>query len=334
MKLIKRLVSVVCALGLMATMTSVLVAQAATENAMTKAAPTMKVEVIEGSYNETAKTGRMRVSLVGMDTVADDTSTLFVNMIQVGVKLPEDVFDTSLYATTGFVTAFSQNVSLANGYFADKVGITGPKYANGVMAVTFAQANASVSDLTAGVSPCPVMGKEIANIPILEFNFKLNDNVDSTKVEYGDVQVVGTTATSDASAIADVSKWSNVAGDFLPITLEAPTIGTPAGGDDEGDDDTNAPVQVGGGVIEDTVGDSKDAAVAYTQKFTAVEGYKVRWNLTCNKVGEPDKMINGSYTYTIANIETEGDVNIGLIVQYDPSVYENVVVTDGAIVTE
>lgn len=314
---IKRIISSVCAICMLATMSvTSMVAHAEVT------VPVIKAELKADSYNSETGEGEVVVSISGINTGEQDLN-LFSGF-QTEVMMGSTDFDTSLY-TYHAVPAFntmSKNVTKGASLTALTMNGYGTKVSGGIFVSASQQ---SVME---------------DSIELFTFKFKVSDptktntiSLQNTKITVdtysnaGDVGPQLAYLQTAAAVPSDNDRTLTYSGDVV-----VPGNKTDDGGDDEGD--TNAPVQVGGGVIEDTVEDSKDAAVAYTQKFTAVEGYKVRWNLTCNKVGEPDKMINGSYTYTIANIETEGDVNIGLIVQYDPSVYENVVVTDGAIVTE
>ena len=330
MNLAKKMVSTICAIGMIFTMASSMIAQASYD----VEAP-VKLEIAQQIYDESTKEGTLAIALKDADkSFASGTALgdFTVKGIELAFVMDSDYFDTSLYRKSGKTNYLTQNLTIDDRLKAKSQTPTWDATQE-VITVIY-------NDIAVETALNVDLGDDMSNIPICTLNFKLKDGVDNATIKLADPSVNGSAfgVMIETGIYADDYvnfktnyKWGNKTTECEALATSFATLGKVASDDDD-DDTTNAPVQVGDGVIEDTVEDATDAAVAYTQKFSAVAGNKVTWNLTCNKVGETDK-ISGSYTYTIANLETEGDVNIGLIIQYNPSVYENVTVTDGAIVT-
>lgn len=105
-------------------------------------------------------------------------------------------------------------------------------------------------------------------------------------------------------------------------TITAKT--TDDGGDDSGDDDTTTNVTL------NTYADGdNDAAVSFMETLTAAVGNKITWTLSAKDADGAD--VSGSYTYEVPNMEIEGDLTVGVIVQYNPTEYNSLAITKGTI---
>lgn len=323
MKLVKKIISSVCALGMIATMTSAMVVHAAT-------APTLQITC--DNYDETAKTGTMSVKILNYDQSVDERpEDLFIGLIQFGIKLPNTVFDQSYY-TTGKGGKFSTNVKMGSRFSSD---VTGPKLANGVLAATFA-----TNSTDAGKMLNSYNGDNISTVEFMTINFKLLDSVASVDVKdlLGDVMLenyhydanwankVATYTYGNMKGCAKMTYDLPVIGSVEPPTPDKPTVK---------DDGTILPIKPSdiGGTGDVFVGEDGSKAVAGLGNFVASGVInELNWTIKYTPVNGVETQATKSFVPAeLKGVNVESKVTIGLIVNYNPAEYENVTIVSGAL---
>lgn len=213
MKLMKRLVSFVCAFGLLASMTSALVVNA------DEITPTLKLEQL--SYDESTKTGRAKITLENIDKTAGTLDNMFVMGYQVAVMLTSDKFDVDLYKTTGRPKPISQNVTIDSRLVSK---ITGPNF---VEATGLAATYADNSTDTALNSYAEGTNDNMSSIAFMEFNFKLADGVDSVVPSFGQVMITTREYDDEMSKVIKETFWGNI-GAINAMNYDIATLGKAA----------------------------------------------------------------------------------------------------------
>lgn len=213
MKLMKRLVSFVCAFGLLASMTSALVVNA------DEITPTLKLEQL--SYDESTKTGRAKITLEDIDKTAGTLDNMFVMGYQVAVMLTSDKFNVDLYKTTGRPKPISQNVTIDSRLVSK---ITGPNF---VEATGLAATYADNSTDTALNSYAEGTNDNMSSIAFMEFNFKLADGVDSVVPSFGQVMITTREYDDAMSKVIKETKWGNI-GAINAMNYDIATLGKAA----------------------------------------------------------------------------------------------------------
>lgn len=298
MKLVKKLISAVCALGMIATMTSALVVQAAES-------PTVKIELTE--YNEDTNIGMMTVKVQGLDKSVDERAEdLFVAMIQIGIQMPKDIFDASYY-TTGKGGQLSTNVKMGERFTSD---VTGPAY-NVIDGVDTIAATFMTNSLDPGKMLNIYNGDDISDITYMTIKFhKLTDDPVDMSELFGNVMV--TTRHYDAAWTQNQFEQTSFGNmkDCAVANFDAPEID---------------PIKVVGPVIQ-SVGDGPftatgdEAEVMPDQRAAAAiaeipavgedDTYNaVKWTITVDG-SQYDK------TFGLANLDASADMKMGLIVEY------------------
>lgn len=308
MRLVKKLISAVCALGMIATLSSAFVVQAATT-------PTVKVELTQ--YDEETKIGTLAVKILDLDKTVDERpEDLFVCGIQFGLKLPADTFDSSYYST-GKGGQLSTNVKMGSRFSSD---VTGPAYNSETIAATF---------LTNSTDPGKALnsynGDNISEIEFMTINFKklTDDPVDLTDL-VGNVMLITRHYDAAWSSWETESKYGNMLGcdvanyDFAeidPVTIEGPTIqsvGTFSSTDEEA---TTLPNQRAVASIATIAAD--EAATGITWSIDVTGG---------DNAGSYNK------TFDLATLETNAEMKFGLIVEYDTTQADSVAITGAELV--
>lgn len=213
MKLMKRLVSFVCAFGLLASMTSALVVNAY------EITPTLKLEQL--SYDESTKTGRAKITLEDIDKTAGTLDNMFVMGYQVAVMLTSDKFNVDLYKTTGRPKPISQNVTIDSRLVSK---ITGPNF---IEATGLAATYADNSTDTALNSYAEGTNDNMSSIAFMEFNFKLADGVDSVVPSFGQVMITTREYDDAMSKVIKETKWGNI-GAINAMNYDIATLGKAA----------------------------------------------------------------------------------------------------------
>ena len=213
MKLMKRLVSFVCAFGLLASMTSALVVNA------DEITPTLKLEQL--SYDESTKTGRAKITLEDIDKTAGTLDNMFVMGYQVAVMLTSDKFNVDLYKTTGRPKPISQNVTIDSRLVSK---VTGPNF---VEATGLAATYADNSTDTALNSYAEGTNDDMSSIAFMEFNFTLADGVDSVVPSFGDVMITTREYDDEMSKVVKETFWGNI-GAISAMNYDIATLGKAA----------------------------------------------------------------------------------------------------------
>ncbi len=316
MSLLKKIISSVCALGMLsAVAVSAINVQAAD-------LATIKAELTE--YNNETGEGTVTVSFDGIETIisqyAADCAVVagFAN----SVILDEADFDTSLYGRTPPANpAYKKNITKAGSW--EGTFTPGP-YTEGKFTISCTSMNQTTST------------------PLYQFNFKVNDvTKDNTitiydayadvntwnpetfefdkVVTYGDA-VHGSTNTSDSISTSDTATEGTGGGD---ITITIPG----SGGSNTSEGVAIDPEKIGAegenGVFTTSDPDFEgDKAVAKLANVTANNEGVMVWNVTGTRAAGGEENVN--MDFKIPN--TQGEVSVGLIVGYNEADWSSVVI--------
>lgn len=317
MKLVKKLISAVCALGMIATMTSAFVVQAAET-------PTIKLDT---TYDEETKEGTISVRLLNFDKTTDgEFEDFFITGVQVGIHWDPSIFDDSYY-TTGRGGTIEQNFVWGDRFAGN--GISSKAYENDMLLATWANTTTTEGQAISGYYD----GQEaFSDIEFVKINFKklTDDPIDLSEL-FGDVMVTTRQYNSMDWDINDKvdNKFGNMT-NCATTNYDAPELD---------------PIKVVGPVIQSVgdgpftaTGDEADvmpdqraaAAIAEIPAVGEDDTYNaVKWTITVDG-SQYDK------TFGLANLDTSADMKMGLIVEYSTNDAETVTIdkAEYATVTE
>lgn len=328
MSLFKKIISSVCALGMLSTLAVFSVGVQAEEIGAVKAEVT--------DYNSETGEGTVTVSLTGVSDIlaaygGTDWATIegFAN----DVYLEADDFDTSLYGNVPPGNPpYRQNIVKTSDWTGTFTpGAYGTKVDGGfVISCVSMKGTDSTSPITDDVA-------------LYEFSFKVNDTSKDNTItlrnayvtlntyDQNDFSLVvvtqgdagyGSTNTDNTLGIEN-TVTEGVGGD-ITITIPA-NDGTTA----EGDNLVSiAPEDIGGeGTVWADDEGNGEAAVASVANFTSNNAGSVTWSITATPA--EGEAVTKSHAFDIPAVE--GQMTLGLIVGYDTAEWNSVAITGGAI---
>lgn len=204
MKLFKKIISPICALSLIATMTSMVVVHA--DN--TDVAPTLNVKVT--SFDETTKEGTLAVSVSDFDKCVPENSTLdnmFIDMMEIHISMPNTSFDQSLYSTAGRPSPWKSNV-IFNSKISTSVGTSA--FADDELNLIYSNVDFNGETIVNSYN-----GFDMSELPIAEAKFKLAENAtEPVSLSVNTVLLTATAFPKDVTDFGDSSvgtplKWGN-----------------------------------------------------------------------------------------------------------------------------
>ena len=322
MKLVKKLISAMCVMGMVATMASALVVQAATT-------PTLKIEV--NNYNETDKTGTMVVKVLDIDKSVDERpEDLFVAGIQVGIKLPSETFDQSYYKT-GKGGKFSTNVKMGSRFSSD---VTGPKLTNGVLTAVFATTSTDAGKMLNSYN-----GDDVSSIEFMTINFKLltdsidvNDLIDNVMITTRHYDTDWATKESEVfwGNMKDCTVMNYDLAKIGTVTPAKPSVPTNTGATADSSAILNVkPSDVGGTGDVWASADGSENAVAGLANFTpSAATSTIEWTISATPVGGEATQYRKAFDL---GASIDAAATIGLIVNYNTAEYSSVSIVSGAL---
>lgn len=323
MGLFKKVLSTVCAVAMLTTVSSAFIVRAE------EVKPTLKITV---SYDdETKKTGTAKVSIVDLDKTTDKKDYYFVENIQVGIGISSTDFDTSLYSTSGFVKPINSNVKF-NSRLESKAQ---PKaFSDDTLFFTYADPS-----IETNLTDSTLVGRTdgIGDIFVEEFKFKLNS--DTAQFTPGNVMIVASTYSEDASSIIQMDKWGNMKGctemnyDFEVVgqtTPEKPSVPTNTGATADSSAILNVkPSDVGGTGDVWASADGSENAVAGLANFTpSAATSTIEWTISATPVGGEATQYTKAFDL---GASIDAAATIGLIVNYNTAEYSSVSIVSGAL---
>lgn len=335
MKLFKKMVSAICAVGMIATMTSAFVVHAAE-------LPTVKVELQK--YDEGTKEGTFAIKLLGFDKTTDgDILDYFVQGVQFGLKLPTDEFDNSYY-TTGRGGTLTTNV-----VFGDRFnnGNTGRGWDEELGGVAITWANTAT---TAGNAINQYNGDDLSELLYATINFKkLTDNEIDTEDLLGDIMISARQYNDSSWSVTNKTdtEYGNMLGCVAPIydcvvldeevPPEPTSIEIPANEGDTASDDTLLTITPADLGLEGDVWTTDDPEFAGEEAVAAIANFAntgnaatgVEWTISATPAGGVDAT---EYKDTFDfGASVESAMTIGLIVGYDTAEWDSVEIVSGTL---
>lgn len=324
MKFFKKIISAVCAIGMIATMTSALAAESGT-------VPTVQITLNDG-YNEETGEGTLSVHVLNIDkTVTERPEDLFVASIQFGIKMPSDIFDDSYYST-GKGGQLTKNVVMAERF---KGKVTGPTYQDDeYLRVTFAKVATDSGEMLNSYN-----GDDISDIHLMDINFKkISDEPVDMKALVGDVKIITRHYDASWSTMEAQYKYGNIDADtdnvydfpvIGEIVVEGLVIPAATGATATGDQLLNlepSDVGLGDKWTQDPDYATEDAVVslANVKKDDAITGFT--WEIkAADAEGNPlASEKTKKYFGVVGGLETGAEVTVGLVVGYDTTEWQSV----------
>lgn len=330
MKMLKKLLSAVCAVSLLATSASFMIV-----HADDYPAPTMSAELTE--YNSETGEGMITVSLEGIITGEYEGLYPYITGFQSTVAFSDADFDTSMYSSGAiwdevlpgddvYDGAFALN---DNGYGTDTQGNPGIVVAwSPTQARRYIEGSLFAEKNTLYTFNFKVLDTSKENTITLKENmialniFETDSYTGtlSTTCTYG---TVTGSMTQKALNVVDPETIGEGGGD-ITITIPA-NDGTTA----EGDNLVSiAPEDIGGeGTVWTDDEGNGEAAVASVANFTSNNAGSVTWSITATPA--EGEAVTKSHAFDIPAVE--GQMTLGLIVGYDTAEWNSVAITGGAI---
>ena len=326
MKLLKKVISAVCAFGMItAVSSSMLVAQAE------QLAPTLKIELLD--YDEAAKTGQLKVSLLNLkgDT-EENPDTLSISSLGVVMGFDSSEFDAEMYSNSGRVKPIDKNFVASEAIAASAQRVYNTDNEN----LGIAWASTPADGLNNLEDPDMFDNFEVATI-----NFKLLG--DSATITVGKpMETVVNRMSDDWSndTVEKVYTYGNSNNSVADFVYDFPEIGgiefvvpEAEGTEVSGDQILDVkPSDIGGTGDVFTTDDPDfegEAAVASLANFAAMEGAtQVEWKISATPVG-------GEATEYVKDFDLGATIDsattIGIIVGYDTAEYSSVEVISGML---
>lgn len=305
MKFVKKMISSICAVSLLAT-TAVSIMTAHAE--YTKP----EVEVALNSYDKDTGIGEAVVKINGVSSaLVGDRADWYVAGAVITVSLDSEIFDTSYYNTA--VTAKKnvvKDVDYGGNLTPGKYNTTG-KYFKVSLAGTM----------------------EIDDMSIFKFPFTVKNPKNDATISFVDAELnIMADSTNKAGLL-----YSNGEVDIKPLTIPgaaAPVDPTPDKPTVK-DDGTILPIKPSdiGGEGDVFVGEDGSKAVAGLGNFTASGVInELNWTIKYTPVGGVETQVTKSFVPAeLKGVNVESKVTIGLIVNYNPAEYENVTIVSGVL---
>ncbi len=326
MKLSKKIISAVCALGMIATMTSsMLVAQAAD-------VPTLELNV--AWTDEEAGTGTITAVLTDMQLPENTTGMEYAHLSawQMFVGVDSNVFDTSLYSnainTRRNQTPLTVSTigSLTRGNYLPDTSDMRPNWVSGEDWVALLDVDEKY------VNPANI-GDETE---LLSINFTLNKENLPTTITLDGVEVESTARDGEGTLIDTIAFGNAAPSDkemniVANCTIPGLSIVIPENDGTTASDDTLvslSPEDIGGeGTVWTDDSGNGEAAVASVANFTSNNAGSVTWSITATPA--EGEAVTKSHAFDIPAVE--GQMTLGLIVGYDTAEWNSVAITGGAI---
>lgn len=329
MKLSKKIISAVCALGMMATMTSsMLVAQAAD-------VPTLELNV--SWTDEEAGTGVITAVVTDMQLPEDTTDMEYAHLSawQMAIGLDSDVFDTSLYSNAllarqneeGRTVTNTSGGTFTRGQYLAASGDIRPNWFAG-------DGWMGLLDIEDGKYLDPANIAEPTEL--LAVNFALDKEALPATITL-DIVAVESTARDSSGNIIDTIAYGNATPGNLDMnivancTIPGLSIVIPENDGTTASDDTLvslSPEDIGGeGTVWTDDSGNGEAAVASVANFTSNNAGSVTWSITATPA--EGEAVTKSHAFDIPAVE--GQMTLGLIVGYDTAEWSSVAITGGAI---
>lgn len=325
MKLVKKIISTVCAIGMVATaMSSLMVAEAATP-----VVPTLKITYNEESYDPEIGEG---VFTVYLENLGGDDESVYENLslwaYNIGFMFDSDEFELSYYEDGR--TGVSKNVTLNPTYFG--TGLTGKGLDGERLTIQWAQNHPK-----SGLSPFD--GVPFDSLEVATINFKVKSTPATITIANTTMVQVDEMDDDFVNSIQQF-KFGNATSSCTPMNYEFPTIpgvefvvpeaqGTEVSGDQILD---VKPSDIGGTGDVFTTDDpdfAGEAAIASLANFAAMgSATKVEWKISATPVG-------GEATEYVKDFDLGATIDsattIGIIVGYDTAEYSSVEVISGML---
>ena len=323
MKLLKKIISTVCAVGMLATVASSMFVAHAAEK------PTFKISV--ENYDKDAGTGTFVYSVKGLQSpgVTSDPTCVVFKMAQLNTKYDSNVFDTTLWNARNF----NKNVS-KSGKFASVGSWSLAKYdmASNIMPGVWNSSGPSDGE-SLGIN-----GSNLADEhEIMRLNFKLDTSKLPTTVELGDVLFIVEDWDDDWATVVGTNKFGNASGDAKEMNYEFPKI---AGIEFKVPDNAGAtadssailnvkPSDVGGTGDVWASADGSENAVAGLANFTpSAATSTIEWTISATPVGGEATQYTKAFDL---GASIDAAATIGLIVNYNTAEYSSVSIVSGAL---
>lgn len=305
MKFVKKMISSICAVSLLAT-TAVSIMTAHAE--YTKP----EVEVALNSYNKDTGIGEAVVKINGVSSaLVGDRADWYVAGAVINVSLDSDIFDTSYYTSAVLAKKnVVKDVDYGGNLTPGKYNTTG-KYFKVSLAGTM----------------------ELGDMSIFKFPFTVKDTSKDATISFAEAEVdIMADSTNKAGLL-----YSKGEVDIKPLTIPGNKPAEPVepAKPTVKDDGTILPIKPSdiGGTGDVFVGEDGSNAVAGLGNFTStgtVNG--IEWTIKYTPKGEAE--VTKSKTFTpewLAGANLETKMTIGLIVNYNPAEYENVTIVSGSL---
>lgn len=330
MKLFKKVISAVCALGMFAAMTSAFAAQ-------TAVTPTLEITLQD--YDETEKTGTLVIDLVNVDQTVEEGDNLYLGSLDLWVSMPATMFDKSYYEGDNVYTnVWTDNTKLSS-------SMNGPNYLvnpdnpdqGEVITMAWASANkrqmisANNRDDMSRINLLNIVFHKVTDEPIDTKDLIVDKHFKVTERIYEDSSPSNNnfTASFTFGNMTDADANALYAGDKIPgIEIVGPIIPAATGATATGDQLLNLkPSDIGLEGDEWTTEDPAYAdekavvSLANVKKDDAITGFT--WEIKATDA-EGNPLEKTTEYFKAGNIESAAEVTVGLVVGYDTTEWQSV----------
>ena len=326
MKLLKKALSVVCALSMLSTMAVAAITVHAIDNA-----PTLSATLNEG-YNSSTGEGQITLSVSGLSNIVTDYNVL--GAWQADVVMDETVFDATLYKKGTVTNApYKKNEK--------KLGDWEGTFYPGV----YDSATQSIT-----VSAASMVQAE--DTTLCTINFKVLNPTKKSKITIANAMLVGNTYNDEGMVVAYPEYKQGSMLNTVDVEIpgsepeQPPTPDKPSVPENTGTTADSSTIKAFNpkdlGLTETADGyftpdadyaNANDRAIAVANNFGAPGAFnKIKWTMSRTPVG--DVAETASLTKQIAHIDTNAAITVGMVVGFDITEYSAVSITNVELINE